>query len=223
MFGEGGPIAGLRLETVVVAGRIFHTGAMMFPNAVLDGIVAGEIDLAYRRWTRRMHAPGGSQRTKVGVIAFDEVDIVDPESLTEADAARTGSDLATLNRWLVKKPEGDLYRIRLHFAGADERVELRESRPRKAEREKIVAGLAAMDRRSGRGPWTELFLTSIADNPAVLAETIAHGIGWERKPFKANVRRLKELGLTESLPTGYRLSPRGKAVLKHLRALPPTR
>ncbi|MFC5749000.1 hypothetical protein [Actinomadura rugatobispora] len=31
-----------------------------------------------------------------------------------------------------------------------------------------------------------------------------------------DVRRLKELGLTESLPTGYRLSPRGRAVLAHL-------
>lgn len=189
---------------------------MMFPNAVLDGIVAGEIDLAYRRWTRRMHTPGGSQRTKVGLIAFDEVDVVDPGAITEADAARTGSDLATLNSWLIKKPHGDLYRIRLHFAGADERVALREQKPKKAERRELAEKLAAMDRRSSRGPWTELFLRTIADHPAVLAETIAQSIGWERKPFKANVRRLKELGLTESLPTGYCLSPRGAALLTHL-------
>ena len=30
------------------------------------------------------------------------------------------------------------------------------------------------------------------------------------------MRKLKELGLTESLPIGYRLSPRGAAVLAHL-------
>ena len=30
-------------------------------------------------------------------------------------------------------------------------------------------------------------------------------------PFKRNVRKLKELGLTESLEVGYRLSPRGEA------------
>jgi hypothetical protein len=29
----------------------------------------------------------------------------------------------------------------------------------------------------------------------------------------ARLRRLKELGLTESLPVGYRLSPRGQALL----------
>ena len=32
-----------------------------------------------------------------------------------------------------------------------------------------------------------------------------------RASFKADVRRLKELGLTESLAVGYRLSPRGRA------------
>jgi hypothetical protein len=31
--------------------------------------------------------------------------------------------------------------------------------------------------------------------------------------FKRRVRRLKELGLTESLPVGYRLSPRGRSFL----------
>lgn len=34
--------------------------------------------------------------------------------------------------------------------------------------------------------------------------------------FKPRVRQLKELGLTESLEVGYRLSPRGRAVLRHL-------
>jgi hypothetical protein len=33
-------------------------------------------------------------------------------------------------------------------------------------------------------------------------------------PFKLDVRKLKELGLTESLPIGYRLSPRGETVLQ---------
>jgi len=35
----------------------------------------------------------------------------------------------------------------------------------------------------------------------------------ERDPFKIRVRRLKELGLTESLEVGYRVSPRGRAYL----------
>jgi hypothetical protein len=35
----------------------------------------------------------------------------------------------------------------------------------------------------------------------------------ERMVFKQRVRRLKSAGLTESLDIGYRLSPRGEAVL----------
>ena len=34
--------------------------------------------------------------------------------------------------------------------------------------------------------------------------------------FKRRVRMLKELGLTESLEIGYRLSPRGESVLNQL-------
>jgi hypothetical protein len=39
----------------------------------------------------------------------------------------------------------------------------------------------------------------------------------ERPPFKINVRKLKELGLTESLEVGYRLSALGKALVNTLR------
>ena len=38
-------------------------------------------------------------------------------------------------------------------------------------------------------------------------------VGRDTLAFKANVRKLKGLGLTESLAVGYRLSPRGVAVL----------
>jgi hypothetical protein len=43
-------------------------------------------------------------------------------------------------------------------------------------------------------------------------------VGREKLPFKRDVRKLKELGLTESLLVGYRLSPRGRALLAGLGA-----
>jgi hypothetical protein len=39
----------------------------------------------------------------------------------------------------------------------------------------------------------------------------------ERAPFKLDVRKLKRLGLTESLEVGYRLSPRGRAFIDRTR------
>jgi hypothetical protein len=38
-------------------------------------------------------------------------------------------------------------------------------------------------------------------------------MGYDRPAFKLDVRKLKRLGLTESLEVGYRLSPRGRAYL----------
>ncbi|WP_067429323.1 hypothetical protein [Nocardioides jensenii] len=192
---------------------------MMIPRRVLDGVVSGELDLAFRRWTRRMHVPGGSQRTAVGVIRFDTVDVVDPDAITEDEARRSGLELAALREVLARKP-GDVYRIRMSFAGDDERVTLRErARLGPKQRAEIVAELAGMDARSKHGPWTRSHLELIDERPGELAETIALDVGRTKLPFKADIRKLKELGLTESLRPGYRLSPRGRAVLKHLRSL----
>ncbi len=38
-------------------------------------------------------------------------------------------------------------------------------------------------------------------------------LGRETLPFKRDVRKLTELGLTRSLPVGYEISPRGRAYL----------
>ncbi len=54
-------------------------------------------------------------------------------------------------------------------------------------------------------------LELIAENPGVRAPDLAARMGRETLPFKRDVRKLKELGLTESLEVGYRLSPRGRA------------
>ena len=53
----------------------------------------------------------------------------------------------------------------------------------------------------------------IAERPETLAEDLAASRGEKKPQFKRRVRRLKELGLTESLEVGYRLSPRGRAYL----------
>lgn len=191
----------------------------MIPRAIQDGVVAGEIDLAFRRWTRPMHRVGGSQRTAVGVIRFDAVDMVDPASITADEALRSGLPLDELLDRLSRK-EGDVYRIRMSFAGDDERVTLRSrSRLGLKQRAEIVATLTGMDARSKHGPWTRSHLELIDARPGELAETIAIDVGRTKAPFKADIRRLKELGLTESLRPGYRLSPRGRAVLRHLRSL----
>ena len=71
--------------------------------------------------------------------------------------------------------------------------------------------LQRLDSISKHGPWTQETLDLIAANPGVRAEDLAASVGREKMPFKLDVRKLKEMGLTESLLTGYRLSPRGES------------
>ena len=70
-----------------------------------------------------------------------------------------------------------------------------------------------LDAASRHGAWTMTVLRLVRDRPAVRAADLAPLLGLETQPFKRDVRKLKELGLTESLEVGYRLSPRGRAVL----------
>ncbi|MEK8226079.1 hypothetical protein NKG05_08365 [Oerskovia sp. M15] len=67
--------------------------------------------------------------------------------------------------------------------------------------------------RAAPEPWTRQYLELIVAQPEVVARELAMSIGVERDYFKIRVRRLKELGLTESLAVGYRISPRGRAYL----------
>ena len=53
----------------------------------------------------------------------------------------------------------------------------------------------------------------IAERPATRAAELASALGRETQPFKRDVRKLKNLGLTLSLERGYELSPRGRAFL----------
>lgn len=73
--------------------------------------------------------------------------------------------------------------------------------------------LDRMDGRSAHGPWTRKTLRLIAEHPAVVSTELAKEMGMERFAFKAEVRKLKRLGLTESLEVGYRLSELGRSYL----------
>jgi len=193
---------------------------VLFPQRFHAGLADGSVTVAFRRWRRPAARAGGRQRTPVGELAIDAVDEVDLDDITDVDARRAGyGDLAELRRELARHPEGTLYRIELHHAGADPRVALRERADLSDDEWRAVTTrLARLDRASRHGPWTTTVLRLIADNPAVRAADLAVSLGREMPPFKVDVRKLKELGLTESLDVGYRLSPRGRAVLDRLDA-----
>lgn len=187
---------------------------MLFKQAELDRIASGEIRLAFRRWTKPTVRAGGTLRTAVGVLAIEAVDEMAPDSLTEADAVAAGfGSLGALTAALGMR-EGKLHRIAFTRAGDDPRIALRETdRLDIGEQAGLAARLQVWDARSPSGPWTLQALRLIGSRDGITAAEIADRLGVEKLALKARIRRLKELGLTESLAVGYRLSPRGRAFL----------
>jgi hypothetical protein len=191
---------------------------VLIPLRILEAIRDGRVDLAFRRWERARILPGTRLRTAVGVLEVGGVDVVERTELGDDEARRAGFDSrGDLLEMLDKRAPGEIHRIELRYAGADPRVELRNRADlSEAEVGEIARKLARLDQGSRHGPWTRATLELIAARPEVRAEELAAGMGREKMPFKRDVRKLKELGLTESLSPGYRLSPRGEAVLKTL-------
>ena len=188
---------------------------MLISRATAEGIADGSVTLAFRRWDRPRVRPGGTQRTVAGVVRFDSVEQIDPAALTEDDATRAGvRSLAALLRLLDRRDGAHVFRMRVCPAGADPRIALREQADLSDDdRRALDARLDRMDAARAEGPWTRQVLRLIADRPAVRAPDLAASLGRETLPFKRDVRKLKELGLTHSLDVGYEISPRGRAYL----------
>jgi hypothetical protein len=187
---------------------------MLIRREILERIKAGEITLQFRRWRRRTVKPGGTLKTRVGVLRIGAIAPVRPEEVTDADARAAGfAGAADFRAWLDTMKPGELDRIEVSYLGEDPRARLRDSsdlsEPELAE---IADRLDELDRRAEIGAWTGRAMDLIARHPGRLAEALAGEMGLAKHPFKARIRKLKELGLTESLEVGYRLSPRGERV-----------
>lgn len=188
---------------------------MLFRQHLHPGLADGSVTLAFRRWRRPTVKAGGTLRSPVGVLAIDAVDVVPARTISDDDARRAGAaDRAELLRQLRAGEDDQVHRIAFHHAGADPRTALREDADLSAEQlAALRARLAQIDARSGRGAWTVATLELIRAHPGTRAGDLAARVQREKLRFKTDVRKLKELGLTESLGTGYRLSPRGEALM----------
>ncbi len=184
---------------------------MLFRQDVLRGIADGRVTLAFRRWRRAPPADGSLLRTPIGVVCLERVTVITDGDVTPQDVDRAGVSAREL-RDSIAGP-GTLLRIELRLVGDDPRIALREQLPDTEEMERLRTALARMDDASS-APWTRTYLQLIADRAGVSARELARCAGAVDVPlFKRRVRRLKELGLTESLEIGYRLSPRGRALM----------
>lgn len=192
---------------------------MLFQKRFWAGLADGTITLAFRRWDSPRVVAGRSYRAPGVMLDVTGVDEVDPTTITDDDARAAGfPDAAALRADLPGDPSRPVYRVVFTPSQRpDPRAELAASAELgDGDVTEIDKRLDRLDRASSHGPWTRTTLRLIADHPARRAGDLAELAGRERAPFKLDVRKLKNLGLTESLDIGYRLSPRGAAYLEAL-------
>ena len=191
---------------------------MIFRQRFLDGIQKGNITVAFRRWRRPSVKSGGTLMTAVGMLHIRDVSLVSLESISNAEARRAGYESReVLVEELTERSDGKIYRIELGALEADPRIALRKTRASESELQNLIVRLDRLDARSNKAPWTRRVLDLVFAHPARRAGDLCKMAGQDKMSFKLNVRKLKTLGLTESLEVGYRLSPRGAALLDELR------
>ncbi|MEW9807711.1 ASCH domain-containing protein [Mesorhizobium sp. ZMM04-5] len=191
---------------------------MLFRRATLDSVADGKVTLAFRRWKRPTVKAGGRVRTAAGEVRIGGIGTIDAATLTASDAAAAGfPTLDSLHRMLGPENGDPVYRIELEGIAPDARAALRvDAQPTAAEWKAIEARFARWEKEAAG--YFPAILAAIAERPGVAAQELAATFNMDKPKFKRDVRKLKELGLTESLDVGYRLSPRGATVLERLRS-----
>jgi hypothetical protein len=213
---------------------------MLFTTDAHAGLAAGTITTTFRLWTRAQVRVGGTYRIGDSGIALrvDRLERVRLGELTDEDAVLAGcGDLAGLTRLLGRggrRVEEDtlLWRVDFHRVAPPPATVDDQAEPGPEELALLTARLARMDRAGGGlrlakpkpaareaeawRPWTLATLKLLAARPGVVSTELAAELGRERAALKADVVKLKRLGLTRSLRVGYELSPRGRALLDHL-------
>ena len=189
---------------------------MLFSASAWPGLADGSITVTFRTWTKPQVKVGGRYRVGGMLLEATAVGEVAVSKLTEDHAIAAGeADLTTLLKRLKQPaPDSSVWRVDLRYIGIDDRIERRAID--ELTDDDIAALRSRLDRldRVASTPWTRTTLRLIEKHPAVVSTELAALTGQERPDFKLNVRKLKEMGLTESLQVGYQLSPRGVALLR---------
>jgi hypothetical protein len=158
---------------------------------------------------------GGRYALGGGAIVVDRMSEVRLDDITTTLARRCGfASLVDLVKTAKHGAGERVFIIDFHYdgnAGARAKRETQAVSPAKLA--KLVERLDAMDRRAKSGAWTLATLRAIEAHPGVLAAKLARSLDRPRDDFKRDVRKLNNLGLAFSLEIGYRLTPKGEALL----------
>ena len=181
---------------------------MQFTREGSAGVLAGRITVSFRNWKRPHAAVSGVYRLRPsGAVKVTGVRPVRLSDIEPDDLRRSGFDSVAAVAGFLRLPQSATV-TRVEFELTEEPA---AKPPSELSVDEVVTRLRATDRRSA-APWTADVLALIRAHPATRAGDLAPAMGWETPLFKANVRKLKGLGMTQSIETGYRLTDLGERV-----------
>jgi hypothetical protein len=180
-------------------------------------VASGEITVTWRLWKYAHVKAGKTYATGFGgAVEIEDVRAVRVADVTDVDAHEVGlpgaESLVELARSHTGREVTDdtlLYRVQFHYT-------LVEPEKLRLSLDEIERRLDRLDAASKFGPWTIATLRLLEESPGVAARYLAPEVGQPRDDFKVNVRKLKVLGLTISLGTGYELSELGQSYIDSL-------
>jgi hypothetical protein len=190
---------------------------LLFKKPFFEGLVSGAITLTFRRWQKPHVRVGGRYRCHpIGVLEVDALSQIAVARITREDATRAGfaSRDALLDFLRQLGPLDDateVWRVQLHHGGDGDRVEI--ALDDALTKEDVATIRAKLVRMDGEEPWVKKTMALIDRHPRVAASKLAAKLGRETLELKADIRKLKKLGLTQSFEVGYEISPRGRAYL----------
>ncbi len=197
---------------------------MLFEKRFWEPIQTGLVTMTFRRWKRPQAVAGRVYRSPAGRLQVSAVDVVDVTEIDDSDAVAAGyPSTASLVADLRGEPDQPVYRIVFRYLNEPDPRDVLANDTDLTDDDiaEITRRLARLDRASSHGPWTRAYLEVIESNPERRAPDLAAMCGRETQPFKTDIRKLKNLGLTLSLRVGYRISPRGREYLARFRGTEP--
>ena len=191
---------------------------MLINAADAEAIEAGEITVIVRKWKRPQAKVGGVYRTMRGWLRVTSVEVRPFGSVDDAVLAAAGPmGRDELTERFGIAPDDDVHVLVIERCDDPERPD--PGADAVVDDDEFAALLAKLDRldeRSPTGPWTRATLGHIAGQPGTRSADMAVDLDRVQAELKADVRKLKRLGLTRSLERGYELSPRGRTVVDRL-------
>ena len=193
--------------------------SVLFEQRFWEPIARGEVTVTFRRWKRRQALAGRRYRTGGGIIEVDAIEIVDESDITEP--GRPGGPLPVRRgprgrppRHPRPRPLPDPvpHRRRARPPVAPRRVGRAERRRRRRARSPAPTARRGQPSRplDRARRWS-----CIARRPGVRAGDLADELGRERLPFKADVRKLKNLGPHDQPRRRLPTQPAGRGLPGH--------